>query len=44
MRLGGTDISQSFGCDHGIAAHGIMLGAVELGLGSCMLGPSIGTA
>lgn len=36
--LGDTRISQSFGCDHGIAAQSILLGAVEQGLGGCMLG------
>lgn len=36
--LGDTDISRSFGCDHGIAAQSIMLGAVESGLGGCMIG------
>jgi nitroreductase len=36
--LGDTDISKDFGCDHGIAAQSIMLGAVERGLGGCMLG------
>lgn len=36
--LGDTSISKSFGCDHGIAAQSIMLGAVEAGLGGCMIG------
>jgi nitroreductase len=36
--LGDTGIAKSFGCDHGIAAQSIMLGATELGLGGCMLG------
>ena len=36
--LGDTDISKSFGCDHGIAAQSIMLGAAEKGLGGCMIG------
>ncbi len=36
--LGDTEISKDFGCDHGIAAQSIMLGAVERGLGGCMLG------
>ena len=36
--LGDTAIRKSFGCDHGIAAQSIMLGAVERGLGGCMLG------
>ena len=36
--LGDTEISKGFGCDHGIAAQSIMLGATEKGLGGCMLG------
>lgn len=36
--LGDTEIRQSFGCDHGIAAQSIMLGAAERDLGGCMLG------
>lgn len=36
--LGDTQISQSFGCDHGIAAQSILLGATEKGLGGCMIG------
>ncbi len=36
--LGDTEISQAFGCDHGIAAQSILLGAREKGLGGCMLG------
>jgi len=35
--LGDTEISRSFGCDHGIAAQSIMLGATEKGLGGCMI-------
>jgi nitroreductase len=35
--LGDTDISRSFGCDHGIAAQSIMLGATEKGMGGCMI-------
>jgi nitroreductase len=31
-------VAQGPGCDHGIAAQSIMLGAVEMGLGGCMLG------
>ena len=38
VMLGDTSISKSFGCDHGIAAQSIMLGAVEKGLGGCMIG------
>ena len=36
--LGDTNIRQDFGIDHGIAAQTIMLGAVEKGLGGCILG------
>ena len=36
--LGDTQISKSFGCDHGIAAQSILLGATERGLGGCMIG------
>jgi nitroreductase len=36
--LGDTEIRKSFGCDHGIAAQSIMLGATERGLGGCMIG------
>ena len=35
--LGDTGIRQAFGCDHGIAAQSILLGAREKGLGGCML-------
>jgi nitroreductase len=35
--LGDTEIVGRFGCDHGIAAQSIMLGAVERGLGGCMI-------
>jgi len=35
--LGNKNIKKSFGCDHGIAAQSILLGAVEKGLGGCML-------
>jgi nitroreductase len=35
--LGDTEISRSFGCDHGIAAQSILLGATEKGLGGCMV-------
>jgi len=31
-------ITDKAGCDHGIAAQTIMLGATELGLGGCMIG------
>jgi nitroreductase len=35
--LGDTEIAQSFGCDYGIAAQSIMLGATEKELGGCMV-------
>jgi nitroreductase len=35
--LGDTNVTRNFGCDHGIAAQSIMLGAVERGLGGCMI-------
>ena len=35
--LGDTQISQSFGCDHGIAAQSILLGATDKGFGGCMI-------
>ena len=35
--LGDTEISQSFGCDHGIAVQSILLGAVDRGLGGCII-------
>ncbi|BCW99718.1 MAG: nitroreductase [Armatimonadota bacterium] len=36
--LGDTRIRAHIDCDHGIAAQSIMLGAVERGLGGCMIG------
>lgn len=36
--LGDKSISTAWGCDHGIAAQSIMLGAVEAGFGGCMIG------
>jgi len=36
--LGDTEVAKNFGCDHGIAAQSIMLGATEQGLGGCMIG------
>jgi nitroreductase len=36
--LGDTSISESAGCDHGIAVQTILLGAREKGLAGCMLG------
>jgi nitroreductase len=38
VMLGDTTVKADFGCDHGIAAQSILLGAVESGLGGCMLG------
>jgi len=35
--LGDVEISKAFGCDHGIAAQSILLGAAERGLGGCMI-------
>ncbi len=36
--LGDKNINSSFGVDHGIAAQSILLGAVERGLGGCIIG------
>lgn len=36
--LGDRAVSNSFGCDHGIAAQSILLGATEAGYGGCMIG------
>lgn len=36
--LGDKNISGSFGCDHGIACQSILLGAVDRGLGGCIVG------
>jgi nitroreductase len=36
--LGDKRLAQSFGCDHGIAAQSILLGATEKGLGGCIIG------
>ena len=36
--LGDTKIRKTFGCDHGIAAQSILLGATEKGLGGCIIG------
>ncbi|MBI9072884.1 MAG: nitroreductase family protein [Melioribacteraceae bacterium] len=36
--LGDTEIKKDIDCDHGIAAQSILLGAVEKGLGGCMIG------
>jgi nitroreductase len=35
--LGDTAIRKTFGCDHGIAAQSILLGAAEAGLGGCII-------
>ncbi len=36
--LGDATVNKAFGCDHGIAAQTIMLGAAEQGLGGCIIG------
>jgi nitroreductase len=36
--LGDMDINNTFGCDHGIAAQSMLLGAREKGLAGCMIG------
>jgi len=36
--LGDREISPTFGSDHGIASQSILLGAVENGLGGCIIG------
>jgi nitroreductase len=36
--LGDTRIAQSVNCDHGIACQSILMGAVEKGLGGCIIG------
>lgn len=36
--LGDKKIRETIGCDHGIAAQSILLGAVEKGLGGCIVG------
>jgi len=36
--LGDTQITRNVGCDHGIAAQTILLGAAEQGLAGCMIG------
>lgn len=35
--LGDAEMAKTFGCDHGIAAQTIMLGAVDKGLGGCIM-------
>jgi nitroreductase len=37
IMLGDKDISTNYYCDHGIAAQNILLGAVENGLGGCII-------
>ncbi len=34
--VGDTEVTRFFGCEHGIAAQSILLGAVEAGLGGCL--------
>ncbi len=36
--LGDREIASTFECDHGIASQSILLGAVERGLGGCIIG------
>jgi nitroreductase len=36
--LGDTRLKKSFGCDHGIAAQSMVLGAAEKEIGACMIG------
>lgn len=36
--LGDTEITKNFGCDYGIAAQSILLGATERGLNGCIIG------
>ena len=36
--LGDAEVTISFGCDHGIAAQSILLGAAEKDLGGCIIG------
>jgi nitroreductase len=35
--LGDREVRKEFGCDHGIAAQSILLGATERGLGGCII-------
>lgn len=37
VTLGDTSITKDFGCNHGIAAQSILLGATEMGFGGCMI-------
>jgi nitroreductase len=36
--LGDSTLAETFGVDHGIAAHSILLGATESGIGGCIIG------
>ncbi len=36
--LGDTQLTKTFGCDHGIACQTMLLGAAEKGYGGCMIG------
>jgi nitroreductase len=36
--LGDREITKNFGCDHGIAANSILIGATEKGFGGCIIG------
>ncbi|MBA4416458.1 MAG: nitroreductase [Syntrophus sp. (in: bacteria)] len=38
MILGDKEITENFGCNHGIVAQSIMIGAAEMGLGGCIIG------
>lgn len=38
IMLGDSRITSNYFCDHGIAAQSILLGAVEKGLGGCIIG------
>lgn len=38
VMVGDTEINNTFGCDHGIAAQSILLGAREQGLAGCLIG------
>jgi nitroreductase len=42
--VGDPTIKESFGVDHGIAGQSNLLGAVEAGLGGCMIGSAKGDA
>ena len=38
IALGDRQITESFGCDHGIASQNILLGATHMGLAGCIIG------